>query len=67
MIFRLIFLFTERGADESEEQGVRAVGTALEFRVELYSDVEVVIFRFYGFHDIIVGRSAAYYQALFRE
>ena len=55
MIFRLVFLFTERGADESEEQGVRAVGTALEFRVELYADVEVVIFRFYGFHDIIVG------------
>ena len=51
MIFRLVFLFTERGADESEEQGMRAVGTALEFRVELYADEKVVgrnLNRFYS-------------------
>lgn len=48
-----------RCVDEPAEQGVRTVGAALEFRVELYADVEGVIADLHGLYDVSVRGGAA--------
>ena len=51
------------GGDEAFEEGVRFVGFALEFGVELAGDEEGVIFEFDDFDEFAVGRCATKNEA----
>lgn len=55
----LLMFCLHRCVDEPAEQGVRTVGAALEFRVELYADVEWMIADLHGLYDVSVRGGAA--------
>ena len=54
-----LFFFCKSGGDETEEEGVRLVGAALELGVELHTDEVVVFGNLYGFDNAAVRRGAA--------
>ena len=49
--------------DKSFEQGVRFIGTALEFRVILYTYIERIVCNFNRFYEHIVRRGAADFKS----
>ena len=52
----------DRRADKPEKERVRTVGTALEFRMELYAYAEGAARDFYRFNEPAVRRSAGNFQ-----
>lgn len=57
----------EGGRDKAAEQGMRLVGAALEFRVELHADIKIILRKLNGLHDIAVRGRTADDQSAFRQ
>ena len=55
----IFFFMTERGADKTEKERVRAIRAALKFRMELHTDVEIIFGDFDCFDNIIIRGGAA--------
>ena len=56
-------LFVYRCRNKAQEKGVRLVGTAAEFGMELHPDIKSVAGKLDSFDYSAVGRGSAYYQS----
>ena len=55
----MLFFVAECSTDQSKEEGMRTVGAALEFRMELHTDVKIIFGNFHRFDDVIIRRGTA--------
>ena len=55
----VLLLVLERSSDKALEQGMCAVGAALEFGVELYAHMEITTGQLNSFHQRSQGRGSA--------